>query len=98
MTYSETDLYESLHIRYGKNIRVSLRHEINQFYLRVEPSMKPQNIEKIKPIYEFMKRWGQEAYMIHLLDLESEQGIETYTMPVDIPLPICYSMKDPSNF
>jgi len=94
MTYSETDLYESLRIRFGKHINVSLKHEYNQFYLRIESSVKPQKIEKIKPIYDFMKRWGQDIYMIRLLDLD----VDTETIPTDIPIPICYSIKDPSNY
>ena len=98
MSYTETDLYDSLKLAYGANIQVSLKHIHHTFSLSIQPIAPSKNpntkpvfsLTKIKPIYDFMKRWGQDVYIIKLLDVSAGAATE-------IPLPMYYSIKDPSN-
>lgn len=98
MSYTEADLYESIKLAYGEHIKVSLKHTHHQFALSIQPiapCKNPFTMQKIKPIYDFMKRWGQEAYLIQLLDFTDLTDANANA--TEIPLPMYYAVKDPSN-
>lgn len=91
---TEVELLDAICKRYGTHIRVSLTHTYSQFQLHIEPAPKTVlQLEKIKPIHAFLTRWGQEAYLLRLLELTpvSPNGEDIF------PLPIVAAVRDPSN-
>lgn len=89
---TEVELLDAICQRYGTHVQVTLKHTHSQFQLYIEPSPKTVlKLEKIKPIHAFLTRWGQEVYMMRLLELPMTD------IPDIIPLPIMSAVRDPSN-
>jgi hypothetical protein len=76
------------------HLKMTLNHRVNQFYLLTDPiplQRQPQK-DPVKPVYDFMNRWGQTDYLYTLL----------HECPLDASseflLPIYHAPRDPSNF
>jgi hypothetical protein len=88
---TEVELLDAICQRYGIHVKVTLQHTHSQFQLHIEPAPKTVlKLEKIKPIHTFLTRWGQETYLLRLLELP-------LPLPDILPLPIVAAVRDPSN-
>ena len=74
------------------HIDLSLHKRDHQFYLRTDPTPLQRQKDPVKPVYDFMNRWGQTDYLYTLL----------HECPLDASseflLPIYHAPRDPSNF
>lgn len=72
-------------------LQMKLYHKNNQFYLSISAEPPTEPSADIKPIYAFMERWGQTAYLYHLLHEVPLEGT------MEFQLPMHHAIRDPSN-
>lgn len=91
--------HDTFKLKFGKNIHVDIHSNYGNFYVKVKPDEKPLSDTSVKKVYDFLKRWKREEYIIILLSQEDgiSSLIENYENTWYIPTGITFFVKDPSN-
>lgn len=91
--------HDTFKIKFGTNITVDIHSNYGNFYIKIKPADKPLSEVSIKKVFDFLKRWKREEYIMLLLNNEDRSlyFIENHENTWYIPVGISFFVKDPSN-